>query len=571
MRDRSLVARPWLIFLALLWVLLGISAARAAVFNPLPATADGAPGSLRDVITQANSNGQSDTINLAAGTYSLTVPSATQDNANAGGDLDIAADGGSTLTIVGAGKTSTTIRWPLAGQDRILHLQEGATVILRDLAVENGQAFDDGTPGAPPEETDGVGGLVLLFDASLTAENVTFSSGTVVARWAKDGSGLEAQGGAISVENGSLTLTNSEVFGSLAQGGPGVEGGQPSGSARGGGIYCADSNLLLESVTVALNAANSDVGSAGADNVGSPGGVGGNGGDGLGGGLYAAGCAVIVQLSSFWDNSTNGGAGAPGGDGTSGGDGGDGGVANGGSVYIQSTNTPVQLIDSTFSGGFVRGGQGGIGGAGGSLAGGNGGDSPGGEGGALYAAGDVALVNSTIAASTTESNTPGAGGPGSPPGSAGAAGVSAYGGIRVTGTVSGESTISADNSSADGFSGGALDSSLFELVPSGIALGTNQFGVDPGLQPLADNGGPTRTHAILPGSAAQDEGSNSTGLLTDQRGAGFPRTVGAGTDVGAFEIQGGPQVTEVPTLSGWALMALAAALSALAWMALRRS
>src|SRR6185295_2746605 len=100
--------------------------------------------------------------------------------------------------------------------------------------------------------------------------------------------------------------------------------------------------------------------------------------------------------------------------------------------------------------------------------------------------------------------------------------------------------------------------SLFEAAPADVALGDNQFDVDPGLQALAANGGPTYTHAILSSSAAHDAGSNSTGLTTDQRGPGFARTFGAGTDVGAFEVQG--SIVEVPTLSGWLQLLLAAML-----------
>lgn len=58
---------------------------------------------------------------------------------------------------------------------------------------------------------------------------------------------------------------------------------------------------------------------------------------------------------------------------------------------------------------------------------------------------------------------------------------------------------------------------------------------DPGLLPLADNGGPTRTHALAPGSVAIDAGLPFPGLLFDQRGAGFPRTLDAAADIGAFE------------------------------------
>jgi hypothetical protein len=58
---------------------------------------------------------------------------------------------------------------------------------------------------------------------------------------------------------------------------------------------------------------------------------------------------------------------------------------------------------------------------------------------------------------------------------------------------------------------------------------------NPLLGPLANNGGPTQTHALLALSPAIDKGANPLGLSTDQRGAGFPRVIGAATDIGSFE------------------------------------
>jgi CSLREA domain-containing protein len=61
---------------------------------------------------------------------------------------------------------------------------------------------------------------------------------------------------------------------------------------------------------------------------------------------------------------------------------------------------------------------------------------------------------------------------------------------------------------------------------------------------LADNGGPTKTHAVLAGSAALDHGDPAfnasafiPALTTDQRGTGFARVSGGRIDVGAFELQ----------------------------------
>jgi hypothetical protein len=82
--------------------------------------------------------------------------------------------------------------------------------------------------------------------------------------------------------------------------------------------------------------------------------------------------------------------------------------------------------------------------------------------------------------------------------------------------------------------------------------GTAALPLDPMLDPagLQDNGGPTLTIALLPGSPALDQASSQAivlGLTTDQRGFGFPRIFdnlfipnavgGDGTDVGASKFK----------------------------------
>lgn len=65
-------------------------------------------------------------------------------------------------------------------------------------------------------------------------------------------------------------------------------------------------------------------------------------------------------------------------------------------------------------------------------------------------------------------------------------------------------------------------------------------GVNPLLGPLANNGGPTDTHALLAGSPALDAGNNSNCPPTDQRGVTRPQ--GPACDIGAFELaQSTPQ------------------------------
>jgi hypothetical protein len=76
----------------------------------------------------------------------------------------------------------------------------------------------------------------------------------------------------------------------------------------------------------------------------------------------------------------------------------------------------------------------------------------------------------------------------------------------------------------------------------------DQINTDPMLGPLQDNGGPTFTHALLPGSPAIDAGDSSftPPPLYDQRGPGYRRVVNGRIDKGSFEVQG-PVATPTPT------------------------
>lgn len=66
------------------------------------------------------------------------------------------------------------------------------------------------------------------------------------------------------------------------------------------------------------------------------------------------------------------------------------------------------------------------------------------------------------------------------------------------------------------------------------------------LGPLADNGGPTPTHALLNGSPAIDrvayvvgQGCDATSISEDQRGVSRPQPAGGKCDIGAFELPKG--------------------------------
>jgi predicted outer membrane repeat protein len=155
------------------------------------------------------------------------------------------------------------------------------------------------------------------------------------------------------------------------------------------------------------------------------------------------------------------------------------------------------------------------------------------SGGAIHAAGGaVTMSNATVALNV-------GGGQG--------------GGIYGAATLG--NTILAGNTAPTGPDcNGTITSTGHDLiqVPCTIAGDTtgNVTGQAADLGPLADHGGPTRTHPALPGSPAVDAGdpgvpgSGGTACeATDQRGMSRPQPPGGLCDIGAFELVPG----EIPT------------------------
>jgi hypothetical protein len=139
-------------------------------------------------------------------------------------------------------------------------------------------------------------------------------------------------------------------------------------------------------------------------------------------------------------------------------------------------------------------------------------------GGAIYSAGTLQVNNSTLSGNTAYN----------------------FGGaIEVDG-----GNVTINNSIV------ALNSAPSDAdIGGSFAGGFNFIGGDPSLGPLADNGGPTMTMALLPGSPCSNAGNPGFpgSANFDQRGPGFARVSGGCVDIGAFEVQ---EVTQVGDSDG---------------------
>ncbi len=102
-------------------------------------------------------------------------------------------------------------------------------------------------------------------------------------------------------------------------------------------------------------------------------------------------------------------------------------------------------------------------------------------------------------------------------------------------------TIISGNTSATGNCSGAIASLGYNLDSDGscqLGASADISLVDPQLAPVANNGGPTSTAALLPGSRAINAGDCTGGTVTtDQRGIARPQ--GATCDIGAYELAAG--------------------------------
>jgi hypothetical protein len=159
-----------------------------------------------------------------------------------------------------------------------------------------------------------------------------------------------------------------------------------------------------------------------------------------------------------------------------------------------------------------------------------------GDGGGIYNSGgfahrvaELSVNNSTISGNSATGN---------------GGGIYNDGGQGVAGLELGSTILNAGRSGENIFNAGGTVTSVGYNLSSddggGFLTGDgDQIKTDPLLGPLQDNGGPTFTHALSPGSPAIDTGDpNFTPPpFYDQRGPGYPRVANGRIDKGSFEVQ----------------------------------
>jgi CSLREA domain-containing protein len=230
----------------------------------------------------------------------------------------------------------------------------------------------------------------------------------------------------------------------------------------------------------------------------------------------------------------------------------------GGGILISDTGT-LTLIDSTVSDNAT--GPLGLGGGIASddastivLVGSTVSGNSSGDGGGLFVwKGHLSLTNSTVSGNTATSDGGGIGtyqldsfelvhatiaGNAAPHG----AGIRLYSRAAKGTMLLADSSLFAGNTGSPDIEhlGGADDTvtgsgNLIGQVGEHVSYPPDTLRCDPQLAPLADNGGPTRTHALPAGSCAVDAGGVQLRSDYDQRGAGHPRWRGAAADIGAYE------------------------------------
>jgi CSLREA domain-containing protein len=453
--------------------------------------------SLREAVRAANLDDPVDACPTGAGTDLIDVPagnylfattgtSGANEDAALTGDLDLT----SSMTIAGAGAGATVIdgndeAFPMfIGTDRVFDVLEPVGQPEPEVTL-TGMTVRDGRTSA------GGGGIQARSGTRVDLSNLVVTSNIAPT----------GGGGGLWVERSAVTATSTQITDNDA-------------ATGGAGIVNNRSQLTISSSTISGNGEREASG-------GEPQTI-------WGGGIFSIGPTAVIE-STVSANEAVDGAG----------------------IYHESPDdpgdTPADLVverstigpsnragtngpdDGDGDGILVTGIQGGAAVTASTISGNGGATTDGGRGGGIYAQRPVTLRDVTFHFNGASS---GGGGGHVFAGDGGAVSfrntlVSADGGggsCETTGT----GTLTSQGENQEYF-GGSFPKCNFnqpgdENIPD--LLQPSEFG------PLADNGGPTATHALFPGARPVDAGGGC--LSPDQRGIGRPQR--GICDVGAFEL-----------------------------------
>jgi predicted outer membrane repeat protein len=184
-----------------------------STFN-VTTTLDGVAGSLRQAVLAADASPGTNTINVPAGTYTLT-------QGGTAGDLEVTGQ----VTIRGAGAGVTVIDADFL--DRAFHFLGGATVTLSGLTITNGQAhLFSGGGGILNEGTLTIQGSIVSGNSGGDSGGIGGGSGGGIANFGTltvsdstlSGNSADYGGGLFNAGNGTVTVNGSTLTGNSAAG-----------------------------------------------------------------------------------------------------------------------------------------------------------------------------------------------------------------------------------------------------------------------------------------------------------------------------------------------------------------
>jgi CSLREA domain-containing protein len=492
--------------------------------------------SLREAIAAANDNtsidtcpaGQSSTLDRITFDVSGTITLTEQLTITIGGALEI--DGGELITV--SGNNSTRVFYVSSGAeltlqsvnivDGYINTGNGGGIFVSEgkLNLNNSIITKNGSYGGIYDNRSGGGiynddGIVNITDSSIFRNWATSSGGGISSSW--DGlltiknstiytNSSGEYGGGIHTK-GTTSITNTSIYNnSAADDGGGIYnrgklyitdsiisdnlGGTEDSGGYGGGIFNWGAGVLtIFNSTFTDNHAN--VG-GGIFNYGSDMGYGRGtvyitnstfsnnradvSWDKIGGAIYNRGILNITESTIYGNHADSGG-----------------GINNG--HYLTITNSTLYENHSKTGGAISNGGTMSISNC--TLTNSDGGYA----GGGIYSDEILTIVNTTLSGNSAD----------------GGGNIYLEGGSILTIT----NSIVAASLSGGNCSGTITDGG--HNIDDGNTCGfTDGANTDPLLGPLQDNGGPTLTHDLLPGSPAIDSADPQHCPDTDQRGAPRP-------------------------------------------------